>query len=124
MECTAPALEVQVAEEGCVIGLASLYADLARLPDKRHARGLRHALVTVLVYIELAKWAGQARVYGISQWAKHRQAALAEAVGLSRVRAPSVSTIAACWRRPLIWKNLSGWSATSLGRCRARATAW
>ena len=67
-------------------------ADLARLPDKRHARGLRHALVTVLVYIVLAKLAGQDRVYGIAQWAKHRQAPLAEAFGLSRVSAPSVNT--------------------------------
>src|SRR5512136_2571340 len=92
MECTAPALDVQVAKEGCVIDLESLYADLARLHDKRHARGLRHALVTVLVYMVLAKLAGQDRVSGMAQWAKHRQAALAEAFGLSRVRAPSVNT--------------------------------
>jgi predicted transposase YbfD/YdcC len=92
MECTAPALEVQIAEEGCVIDLESLYADLARLQDKRHARGLRHALVTVLVYIVLAKLAGQDRVSGIAQWARHRQAALAEALGLTRVSAPSINT--------------------------------
>jgi predicted transposase YbfD/YdcC len=92
MECTAPALDVQIAAEGCVIDLGSLYADLARLHDKRHARGLRHALVTVLVYIVLAKLAGQDRVYGISQWAKHRQQALAEAFGLTRINAPSVNT--------------------------------
>lgn len=92
MECTAPALDVQIAAEGCVIDLESLYVDLARLHDKRHARGLRHALVTVLVYIVLAKLAGQDRVYGISQWAKHRQQALAEALGLTRINAPSVNT--------------------------------
>lgn len=86
MECTALALDVQVEAEGCVIDLGSLYADLARMHDKRHARGLRHALVTVLVYVVLAKMAGQDRVYGISQWVKHRQAALAVA------KAPSVNT--------------------------------
>jgi len=92
MECTVPALDVQIAADGCVIDLESLYANLARLHDKRHARGLRYALVTVLVYIVLAKLAGQDRVSGISQWAKHRQAALAEAFGLTRVKAPSVNT--------------------------------
>ena len=49
-------------------------------------------MVTVLVYIVLAKLAGQDRVFGISQWAKHRQAALAEVFGLTRVTAPSVNT--------------------------------
>ncbi len=92
MECTAPALDIQVEAEGCVIDLESLYADLARLRDKRHARGLRHALVTVLVYVVLAKLAGQDRVYGISQWVKHRQAVLADALGLSMAKAPSVNT--------------------------------
>jgi predicted transposase YbfD/YdcC len=92
MECIAPGLNSQLAAEGCVIDLGSLYARLAQLQDKRHARGLRHTLVTVLVYMVLAKLAGQDRVYGISQWAKHRQTALAEALALSRVQAPSVNT--------------------------------
>ena len=92
MECTVPALDVQMVAEGCVIDLGSLYAQLAQLQDQRHARGLRHALVTVLVYIVLAKLAGQDRVYGISQWAKHRQTVLAEALALARVQAPSVNT--------------------------------
>ena len=83
MECIVPALDIPIEVDGCVIDLGSLYADLARVHDKRHARGLRHALVTVLVYILLAKLAGQDRVYGISQWVKHRQAALAEALALT-----------------------------------------
>ena len=62
--------------------LGSLYAALARVHDKRHARGLRYALVTVLVYIVLAKLAGEDRVSGIAQWVKYRQAALAEALAL------------------------------------------
>ncbi len=85
MEYSVPALDVPIEAEGCVFDLESLYARLAQLADKRHARGLRHALVTVLVYIVLAKLAGQDRVYGISQWAKHRQAALATALGLARL---------------------------------------
>jgi predicted transposase YbfD/YdcC len=92
MQCTSPEVAVNVAPDGCVVDLDSLYAYLARVRDKRHARGLRYALVTVLVYLILAKLAGEDRVYGISQWVKHRQAALSEALGLQRPQAPSVNT--------------------------------
>ena len=92
MECIALELNVQLEAEGCVIDLGSAYARLAQLQDKRHARELRHALVTVLIYLVLAKLAGQDRVYGISQWVKHQQAALVEAFGALRVNAPSVNT--------------------------------
>ena len=92
MECIAPVLKVNVMPEGCLIDLGSLYAHLARMKDKRHARGLRYALGTVLVYLILAKLAGEDRVYGISQWVKHRQVALAEALALKRPQAPSVNT--------------------------------
>ena len=92
MQCTPPELAVNVAADGCVVDLDSLYAYLARVRDKRHARGLRYGLVTVLVYLLLAKLAGEDRVYGISQWVKHRQVALAEALGLTQAQAPSVNT--------------------------------
>ena len=55
MQCSAPAVDVNWAARGYVVDVDSLYAHLARLRDKRHARGIRHALVTVLVYIILAK---------------------------------------------------------------------
>jgi hypothetical protein len=44
------------------------------------------------VYIVLAKLAREDRVYGITQWVKYRQAALAEALALERYQAPSVNT--------------------------------
>jgi hypothetical protein len=47
--------DVQIAAEGCVIDLGSLDAGVARLHKNRHACGLRH----VLVYIVLAKLAEQ-----------------------------------------------------------------
>lgn len=92
MECTALNLTVNGVAEGCVVDLGSLYAALAHVHDKRHARGLRYALVTVLVYIVLAKLAGEDRVSGIAQWVKYRQLALAEALALARPQAPSVNT--------------------------------
>ncbi len=43
---------------GFVIDLDSLYGYLARLRDKRHARGVRYALVSVWVFLVLAKLGG------------------------------------------------------------------
>jgi len=92
MEYTALDLTINGVAEGYVVDLGSLYAALAHVRDKRHARGLRYALVTVLVYIVLAKLAGEDRVSGIAQWVKYRQFALAEALTLARPQAPSVNT--------------------------------
>jgi hypothetical protein len=92
MECTALNLDVNSGSEGCVVDLGSLYAALAHVRDKRHARGRRSALVTVLVYIVLAKLAGEDRISGMAQWVKYRPAALAEALALRRPQAPSVNT--------------------------------
>jgi predicted transposase YbfD/YdcC len=75
-----------------MVDLDSLYAYLARLQDRRHARGLRYALVTVLGYIVLAKLAGEDRLFGISQWVRYRQESLAEALHLAKPRAPCVNT--------------------------------
>jgi predicted transposase YbfD/YdcC len=92
MQCSAPTFDVNLNPQGFVIDLDSLYAHLARLRDRRHARGLRYALVTVLGYIVLAKLAGEDRLFGISQWVRYRQAALAEALHLEKPRAPCVNT--------------------------------
>ncbi len=45
-----------------------------------------------MVYIVLAKLAGQDRLWGISPWVRHRQHALAEALHLVKPRAPCVNT--------------------------------
>ncbi len=92
MQCSAPTFDVNIDPSGFVIDLDSLYAYLAQLRDRRHARGLRYALVTILGYIVLAKLAGEDRVFGISQWVRYRQGALAEALHLEKPRAPCVNT--------------------------------
>jgi predicted transposase YbfD/YdcC len=92
MECNTPTFDVNLNPDGFVIDLESLYAHLARLRDRRHARGLRYALTTILGFIVLAKLAGEDRLFGISQWARYRQAALAEALHLEKPRAPCVNT--------------------------------
>jgi hypothetical protein len=84
--------DVNLDPAGFVIDVDSLYAHLAMLTDRRHARGKRYALVTLLAFIVLAKLAGEDRVYGIAQWVHHRREALAEALHLKKPRAPCVNT--------------------------------
>lgn len=92
MESSTPTFDVNLNPSGFVVDLDSLYAHLAQLQDRRHARGLRYALVTVLGYIVLAKLAGEDRLFGISQWARYRQESLADALHLDKPRAPCVNT--------------------------------
>jgi predicted transposase YbfD/YdcC len=92
MEYTTPTFDVNLDPEGFVVDVNSLYAALARLKDRRHARGVRYALVTVLIYMVLAKLAGEDRLSGICEWVRYRQQPLAEALHLNAVRSPCVNT--------------------------------
>lgn len=91
-EYSTPTFDVNLDPNGFIVDLDSLYEFLSRLHDSRHARGVRYALVTVLMFVLLAKLAGQDRIYGISQWVKHRQRPLAEVFHLAKPRAPSPQT--------------------------------
>ncbi len=92
MEYTTPTFDVNLDPDGFLVDLDSLYTALARLQDRRHARGVRYALVTVLVYIVLAKLAGQDRLSGISEWVRYRKESLAEALHLSQPCGPCTNT--------------------------------
>lgn len=92
MEYTPLSFDVNLRPEGFVVDLGSLFAHLTTLHDKRDARGLRYALVTVLVLILLAKLAGENHLRGIAEWVKHRQEMLAEGLGLAKPQAPHPST--------------------------------
>ena len=84
--------DVNLRPEGIVIDLEGLFAALAELRDQRDARGLRYALVTVLVFIVLAKLCGEDHLRGIAQWVALRKEALAEALGLAKPQAPHATT--------------------------------
>jgi len=84
--------DVNLRPGGIVIDLDSLFAALAELRDQRDARGLRYALVTVLVFIVLAKLCGEDHLRGIAQWVALRKEALAEALGLTKPQAPHATT--------------------------------
>lgn len=78
--------------DGFVVDLNSLFDCFARLHDSRHARGVRYALVTVLVYVVLANLAGENQLAGIAEWVQLRKEELAQALHLKKPRAPHLST--------------------------------
>jgi predicted transposase YbfD/YdcC len=92
MDYSVADFDVNIDPAGFVIDLGSLYDRLATLTDCRDARGKRYALVTVLVFVVLAKLAGEDRLFGISEWVKHRKEQLAAALHLVKPRAPHPST--------------------------------
>jgi len=82
MDCSVPDFVVNSQPTGFIVDLGSLYDHLAKLTDCRCARGKRYALVTILVFIVLAKLAGEDRLTEIADWVRHRKEALAEALHL------------------------------------------
>ncbi len=92
MEYSTPTFDVNLDPMGFVIDLDSLYAFLCRVKDRRHARGVRYALVTILVFIVLAKFAGEDRLSGIAEWVLHRKSNLAKVLHLCKPRAPHRTT--------------------------------
>lgn len=92
MEPDTPTFDVNLNPDGFVVDLGSLYDFLCRVPDRRHARGVRYALVTILMFVFLGKLAGEDRLAGIAEWVQHRKAALAQALHLKKPRAPHRTT--------------------------------
>lgn len=71
MEYTCAKLDVNVDAAGVVVSMDSLYVAFSRLADRRPKRGVRYALVTVLVLIVLVKLSGEDRLCGIGEWVRH-----------------------------------------------------
>jgi predicted transposase YbfD/YdcC len=75
-------------ESGFIFEIHSLYAYLKRVVDPRKSKGIRYQLATILLLILLAKLGGQDNPTGISEWVKHREAALVEMLKLPGKRVP------------------------------------
>lgn len=88
------AFDIHLRADGLVFEVGSLFEALLPLHDQRDARGLRYALVTVLVFIVLAKLAGEDGLRGIAQWVAERKASLATFFGLAKPQAPYYTTYA------------------------------
>lgn len=86
------AFEINLRPEGFVFEVGSLFEAFCTLHDQRDARGLRYALVTVLVFTVLAKLAGENHLRGIAQWVRKRALLLATFLMLAKVQAPHATT--------------------------------
>jgi predicted transposase YbfD/YdcC len=86
------AFEINLRPEGFVFDVHSLITALMDVQDLRDVRGLRYALVTVLVFVVLAKLSGEDFMRGIAQWVAERKDDLAATLGLAKVQAPHYTT--------------------------------
>ena len=92
MEYRPAGFDVNDDAQGFMVDVGSLYEFLSRLEDRRDARGIRYKLAHILVFVVLAKLAGEDRLSGISEWVWHRREALAKALGLRHCQAPHRTT--------------------------------
>ncbi len=92
MEYRPAGFEVNDGAQGFIVDVGSLYDFLSRLEDRRDARGIRYKLAHILVFVVLAKLAGEDRLSGIAEWVRHRKEALAKALGLRHSQAPHRTT--------------------------------
>ena len=60
-------------DTGTLLNISQLREQLAKIPDKRNARGKRYSLAVLLLVIILAKLSGENTPTCISEWAKLRK---------------------------------------------------
>jgi hypothetical protein len=106
MKYTPLSIDVNLRPEGFVVHVASLFAALTTLTDRRDARGLRYALVTVLVYLVLAKVAGEDHLRGIARWVALREKVFARALELAKPQAPHATTYSRVLRKAVHIEDL------------------
>jgi hypothetical protein len=80
----------------------SLRGAFAEVPDPRKPRGRRHPLPALLALSTAAMLSGARSLYAIAQWGRLQPPAVVRALGLTRDRTPTVSTL------HLVFKNLDG----------------
>src|ERR1044072_8877076 len=72
--------------------LGSLYEHLEKLHDRRDPHGLRYPLAVALVFVILAKLAGEQEPRGIAQWVELRKEILCQALNFARDTVPHPTT--------------------------------
>lgn len=71
----------------------SLREVFAQVPDPRRARGRRHPLPALLALSTAAMLSGARSLYAIAQWGRLQPPAVVQALGFTRPRTPTVSTL-------------------------------
>ena len=72
---------------------ASLLQAFAAVPDPRAARGRRHPLAAILTLAVAAMLADARSLYAIAQWGRLQSAETVRALGFTRAKTPTVSTL-------------------------------
>lgn len=88
---------------------------LETMPDPRSAHGKRHPLGAILALSVVAMLCGMRSLYSISQWGRDHGAPVAQALGFTRDRTPSVATLHRVFRdldRVAFEQRLAAWMAT------------
>ena len=80
----------------------SLREVFAQVPDPRRARGRRHPLPALLALSTAAMLSGARSLYAIAQWGRLQPPEVVQALGFTRPRTPTVSTL------HLVFKDLDG----------------
>src|SRR5579871_5777213 len=97
----------------------SLIRAFATVPDPRQASGRRHPLPAILALATAAMLNGARSLYAICQWGRLQDPATIRALGFTRDRSPTVSTV------HLVFKDLdvdafeaalSTWTQQELGQ--------
>lgn len=86
------ALSCAAIEKAFFFDVGSLYEYLENLKDRRDPRGVRYPLAIALVFIVLAKLAGEQEPRGIAQWVALRKDMLREALQFERDTTPAAIT--------------------------------
>src|SRR5512144_2025612 len=92
MQYTTAAISLAPGDDAFFFDVGSLYEHLEPLTDRRDPRGLRYPLAVALVFIILAKLAGEQEPRGIAQWVALRKDLLNQALDFDRDTTPAAIT--------------------------------
>ena len=104
---------------------ASLLQALAQIPDPRAARGRRHPLAAILTLAVTAMLADARSLYAIAQWGRLQSAETVRALGFTRSKTPTVSTLHEVFKVldvAAFEAALARWAQAALGPARGRGS--
>jgi hypothetical protein len=88
MKYNTASLELEARQEAFFFDVGSLYEHLENLKDRRDPHGVRYPLAVALVFVILAKLAGEQEPRGIAQWVELRKELLQQALDFDRETVP------------------------------------
>src|SRR5579859_7739634 len=84
----------------------SLCEALLKVTDRRHARGKRYSLATILTLSVLAKLGGEDTAEAIADWGKQRREQLCQQLGLQGGKVPHAVTFRRVLGQSVDWAEL------------------